>query len=64
MDDHSALRDLYSRKSSGHTTVQAELSRKWLTYFGVDCVEELDLGILEAIAYYVSRGTAPPNERV
>ncbi|MFP3501614.1 hypothetical protein [Burkholderia sp. SIMBA_062] len=60
MDQRSALEDLCAPAATGYTTTQAELARKWLAHFGADRVEDLDLGMLEAIACYVSRGVSPP----
>ena len=62
MDQRSALEDLCAPAATGHTTMQTELARKWLTHFGADRVQDLDLGMLEAIACYVRNGVAPPGE--
>ncbi|WP_321821036.1 MULTISPECIES: hypothetical protein [unclassified Burkholderia] len=62
MDQRSALENLYALAATGHTTTQTELAHKWLTYFGADRVQDLDLGMLEAIACYVGKGISPPIE--
>ncbi|RKU04055.1 hypothetical protein C7H84_07375 [Burkholderia sp. Nafp2/4-1b] len=62
MDQRSALEDLSALAATRHTTTQAELARRWLSHFGADRVQDLDLGILEAIACYVRKGISPPNE--
>ncbi len=36
------------------------LAAAWLSHFGVDFPEELDLGTLEAIGQFVRDGCAPP----
>ncbi|AFJ88056.1 hypothetical protein QZM46_29585 [Burkholderia vietnamiensis] len=61
MDERSALEDLSALAATGHTTAHAELARKWLAHFGADRVQDLDLGMLEAIACYVRDGIAPPH---
>ncbi|WP_205816965.1 hypothetical protein [Burkholderia sp. Ac-20345] len=58
MDEHSALEDLSVLAATGQA---AELSRKWLTFFGADSMRDLDIGMLEAIADYVRRGATPPS---
>ncbi|EDT43261.1 hypothetical protein [Burkholderia ambifaria] len=62
MDQRSALEDLCAPAATGHTTKEAELARKWLAHFGADSVQDLDLGVLEAIACYVRKGVSPPGE--
>lgn len=62
MDQRSAMEDLNALAATGHTTTQTELSHKWLTHFGADRVQDLDIGVLEAIAFYVRKGISPPNE--
>ncbi|HHX4053256.1 MAG: hypothetical protein ACN6QT_29085 [Burkholderia contaminans] len=61
MDHRSALEDLKTVAATGHTTTQTELWRKWLAHFGAEREQDLDLGVLEAIAGYVGKGVAPPN---
>ncbi|KAB0643216.1 hypothetical protein [Burkholderia latens] len=61
MDQRSALEDLSALAATAHTATHAELARKWLSHFGADRVQDLDLGVLEAIAGYVRNGISPPN---
>ncbi|RQR42380.1 MULTISPECIES: hypothetical protein [unclassified Burkholderia] len=61
MDQRSALEDLHALAATGHTTTQTELAGKWLTHFGAERVQDLDVGMLEAIACYVRKGVSPPH---
>ncbi|CAG9253232.1 MULTISPECIES: hypothetical protein [Burkholderia] len=62
MDQRSALEDTNPRAATGYTAAETALWRKWLSHFGAERVQDLDLGVLEAIAGYVGKGVSPPNE--
>jgi hypothetical protein len=55
--DHSSALHLTS------DSWKIELAAAWLAHFGVDSVRDLDLGVLEAISDFVSRGIAPTGLR-
>ena len=62
MDQRSALEGMNPLAATSYTATETALWRKWLSHFGAERVQDLDLGVLEAIACYVRKGVSPPNE--